>query len=150
MFDFIGFIETHSTWAVVIVIGAIALVWLAGRELRDLYEKTNKAQTSVLLQEKVIRDVSESLTRLSETLDELHEKANVHYSDVQRLASDEHWKNCQVDKCPNLPNLLASCMQSNETLTELATLFRQLSLEMIATLRTARNGGGKRGGDDAA
>ena len=34
------------------------------------------------------------------------EQADKHYKDVDKLASDEHWKNCDVGKCVHLQQIL--------------------------------------------
>lgn len=161
MFDLIGFWETHSTPVTIAVLLGLALLCLGIKELRDQWKNHKRMWSSILSQEDSIKDDDEQtviyrrevlalVSRVYAILDALQKKADDHYADVERLASEDHWKNCNVDKCPNLPTLLASMKQTNDTLSEIVTLLRQLIIEIIATLRSFRNGSPKRGGDDAA
>lgn len=160
MFDLISFAETHSAWVVLAVILGVAVLWLAGREIRDIWHKNVTMLSSVLTQEESIkaedeqtiiyrREILELAQDARSLLDELKTKAEAHYADVERLSSDDHWKNCNVDKCPNMPNILASLRQNNESLTEILTQLRQLAFEIIATLRSFRNGSGSGREDNA-
>jgi len=96
-------------------------------------------------------------------LQEHDDNAQRHYGDVERLSSDDHWKNCNVDKCPNLKNLLmtfanmvqrfevfevaatADRKRTYESLDVLAHELQALGREFIATLRAARITGKPKG-----
>jgi hypothetical protein len=127
------------------------MAYLAGREIRDIWKQHNTVLGSVMRQEESIKDEADTviyrkelllrLAQLQEIVTALQDNATTHYSDVERLASDEHWKNCQVDKCPNMPNIISNLKQNNERLTEIIEGLRGLTIEIIATLRTLRTNG---------
>lgn len=150
MFDFISFAETHSVGTTIAVVLFIVVIWLAIREARDIWRDHKAAVSSIMLQEKAIfdeektvvfrKDILIRVAQLCDKVEKLQAAANIHFEDVSRIASDEHWKQCKVDKCPNLPGILAACKQTNDALSEIASQLRQLSIEMIATLRSFRGG----------
>ena len=107
-----------------------------------------------------IRDLAIEIKTLVESHDS---QALRHYDDVQRLSSEEHWKNCNVDKCPNLQTLLfnfanmvqrfevfevaatADRKRTYESLDVLAAELQALGREIIATLRAVRTNGDSKG-----
>jgi len=60
-----------------------------------------------------------------------------HVEDTERLASEEHWKSCQLDKCPYLLkffNKLEGIAQETRDFAEAAKLSREQTRELISIL----------------
>jgi hypothetical protein len=60
-----------------------------------------------------------------------------HVEDTERLGNEEHWKNCQVDKCPYLLkffNRLEDIAQETRDFAEAAKLSREQTRELITIL----------------
>lgn len=89
-----------------------------------------------------ILSIKETLEDFTKMAKEHFDLALKHYEDVERLSSDEHWKNCPVDKCPNFTKLLLTHQESTaiqdrlvDDVERMSEAQSALALEMIAVLR---------------
>lgn len=53
----------------------------------------------------VLSSIKQELSLLRDDFEEHSTSAADHYKDVERIAGDEHWKNCSIDKCPLMSNI---------------------------------------------
>lgn len=133
--DMLEAIQAYGLFVTFVVVPALALASLLAvrhvksRALRlyDLFEKTEKhaAQFQSLLTE-----IREAVTRF----DGVFVK---HVQDTERLSNEDHWKSCQLDKCPYLLkffNKLEGVAQETRDFAEAARLSREQTRELISIL----------------
>lgn len=53
----------------------------------------------------VLADVKEQVSLLRDDFEEHAEKADTHYSDLQHVASADHWKTCDINKCVHMQQI---------------------------------------------
>lgn len=175
---FLNFWMAYGSIAVMaLIVLAFAGVWFTAKWLRKtvghfdrgmgilngLIEAHTDKQGHIIKLYEYNSNYLKVLTEL-ETLTRTHfSEANRHYEDVKKLANDEHWKNCPIDKCPNFPkillgyqgliskfeifqinaievreNMLRSMEEMAASLSRLTEEASNTNLEIIALLRTFR------------
>ena len=60
-----------------------------------------------ILSYQALSDIKEQLALLRDDFEEHANGATSHYADTSNLSKQEHWQNCPVNRCPNLPNITA-------------------------------------------
>jgi hypothetical protein len=150
------------------VIGAF-LIWGRFRNIADRLQDTVKKIDHIcvaisndngdpVVHHLLLMEIQKALTLLTRECESHINEAGKHYSDVERLASEEHWKNCDVSRCPNLQNILLALQgmvnnfssfedqakeSRNNTTTSLETIRCQISdltRDILATLRVFKGG----------
>jgi hypothetical protein len=76
----------------------------------------NKDGSIYSLQERL-----ESINIIKSNLDELTELCQEHFNTTDKIASQEHWKNCPIEKCPNLHVLLYEVKELTSQMKEFKT-----------------------------
>ena len=100
--------------------------------------------------------MQEMLNDIKVLMEAYQDNADIHYGDVKRLAGEEKWHNCPIDKCPNFPKILIAYQEliakfeifqvhavesrdrANESLDRMADELFRLGQEVIAALRLQR------------
>lgn len=153
--DSLSFGEKYGIFILllILVIGALipVLKWALGKLLANWKEKFEATQASI----EQIKAAVEIIKTLST---EDREAFRTCVNSLETIASEEHWKNCPVAHCPNLTQILTRLNElmnelqnfviearstRDQTQASIQSIFdvvRELSIEIIAALRSQRNG----------
>lgn len=75
------------------------------------------------------------LALLEEISEDLNSRIGRHMENVERLASEEHWKHCDIDRCANLSNIVRTMEQMRQYMNDFVEQgkeHRQVTLNMIS------------------
>jgi hypothetical protein len=106
---------------------ALLICYLAYRYVRRwVDERTNH----IVVVEAHVQDLPGLVNEIRETNKVFHETFKRHVEDTDRLNSEEHWKHCQVDRCPYLQKHFA---EHGEALRDVVDMIRQFSGDATAS-----------------
>ena len=91
-YDIWGFLGAAPHWTV--YLAALIGLLLGGWWLNRVTNQINSMMSTI-----------ESLDTMRVNIDEHVKDANNHYKDVAHIASEEHWKNCDITKCIHLQQI---------------------------------------------
>ena len=161
--------ERFGFWATVAVVLGGLIVYLAYRfisrktdDLKRLVlrfdETLNLLKLSVITEEgQVLNQEHQRMLLLKllglveEIREELNERIGKHLENVDRLASEEHWKHCEIDRCVHLSNIVRIMEQMREdmrnfveqgkehrqvTHTMISDVFSRLDLFLVEVIKT--------------
>ncbi len=109
-------------------------------------ETLNLLRLSVLTEEGQVLNQEQQHRLLVKLVDlvedlrvELNAKIGRHFENVDRLASEEHWKHCDIERCVHLSNLMRAVEHMREYLkdfVEQGKEHRQITQSMISDVFT--------------
>ena len=161
--------ELFGFWATVAAVLTGVIVYLGyrfiSRKAQDVQrllgrfdETLNLLRLSVVTEEGQILNQEEQrrmllklLGLVEEIREELNSKIGRHLENVDRLASEEHWKHCEIDRCVHLSNIVRILEQMREhmnnfveqgkehrhvTQTMISDVFSRLDLFLVEVIKT--------------
>ena len=153
--DWIQWVEKYGPWGVfgLIVVGLIVL--FAKKYVEGVYAKSLKCLNDLKANVEAIKSVTDELKALE---DEDRGAFRACVASLEIMSSEEHWHHCPIERCPNLTEIStrldklmdelqdfvrearASRDQTNSQIQALFNVIKDLTHEIIAALRSRRNG----------
>ena len=118
--DAVGLYEKFGLgWVLSLVLLTLILIWLwriikrQSKNFKDRFsrfdEDLNIVKKSFLTKDgRIISKETEIelLIAIKNKIDSFSENSQDYFTDADTIASQEHWKNCPIDRCPNMSLLL--------------------------------------------
>ena len=93
-----------------------------------------------ILSYKALSDLKEQISLLRDDFDEHSNRADTHYSDLQHVASSEHWKTCDVSKCAHMQQIFNKLDKVTERFDQFDKRAEETRTNTYVSLQDIREG----------
>jgi hypothetical protein len=141
--EFMHLVREYGVGVALLVVGAVIGIGFVLHVLKKLVTrvtdsivKIDKINTSLtskegdpVIQHELIADLFKEIIEHRGECATHQQAALEHYSDVKRLSSEEHWKNCDVSKCGFMQSLISDIEHISDRITALDSLLKDQGIE---------------------